>query len=337
MKYPKRDNTHIIESESFAALSSILPKEWIIRELTERDYGVDVYIEIVGKDGKVSGDLTALQIKGTKNMKFRKKGTYTFSGIKRTTLNYWLGLPVPVFLIVFCQKSKNIYWTSVENNHREGRFKGKSTTVSLKFLDEADFSKKGLVLFMLTYFREKRWAEIENAIEKVLMSYNTLGPLVLMCKRENDNKFCSTTIQYLLIQHYEYYTLLSRYLLYNKPKYLPYWYDRHLEHIKSNKLPSSLTFSFKVIKEMINDFVWDYRDCIIVAYELVTNTQKNYFLGKFPYLCGHLQTKPHTFVMEDWAARYFFDEYENETQDPKKLFFEDFSEFDFMLKDLSKT
>jgi hypothetical protein len=173
MKYPTRDNKHIIESESFAALSSILPKQWIIRELTERDYGVDLYIEIVGKDGKITGDLAALQIKGTKNVNFKENGTYTFSGIKRTTLNYWLGLPVPVFLLVFCQETRKIYWTSVEYNHREGRFKGKfkgkSKTVSLKFLIEADFSKKGLAMFMSTYIREKRWAEIENTIEKVLI------------------------------------------------------------------------------------------------------------------------------------------------------------------------
>jgi len=161
MKYPKRVDKHILESESFAALSSILPKQWVIRELTERDYGVDLYVEIVGKDGKVTGDLAALQIKGTKNVNFKENGTYTFSGIKRTTLNYWLGLPVPVFLLVFCQKTSNVYWTSVENNHREGRFKGKSKTVSLKFLIEADFSKIGLAMFMLTYIRERRCCQVD--------------------------------------------------------------------------------------------------------------------------------------------------------------------------------
>lgn len=76
-----------------------------------------------------------------------------------------------------------------------------------------------------------------------------------------------TTIQYPLIQNYEYYTILSKYLLFKKPKYLSEWYKRNLEIQKKNK-------------------------------SLIS----------------------HTFVETDWYARYYFDEYENETK-PQKSYF----------------
>lgn len=337
MEYPKRIDTHISESISFNALSSALPKEWIVRELTERDYGVDLYIELVGEDGKVTGDLVALQVKSTNSVQFNDNGLFTYSGIKSSTINYWLGLPVPVFLIVVDLNTKHVYWSSVEVNQREGRFSKDNKTASLILTKNSDFSTRGLSLFIMTYIREKRWPEIESAIEKSIMSYNSLGPLVLMCERKGDDEFCSTSVQYMLIQHYEYFTLLSRYLLSKKPKYLPHWYDRHVEYINNNKLEVSLTFSFKVIKDMIKYFVWDYRKCIIASYQLVTESQKSYFSNKLPFLYIHLQHRPHTFFMDDWAARYYLDEYEDETTNPEKLFFQDFKEFDWMLSDLTRT
>ncbi len=337
MEYPQRIDTHISESVSFNALSSVLPKEWIVRELTERDYGVDLYVELVEKKGKVTGDLVALQVKSANSVQFNDKGIFTYGGIKKSTINYWLGLPVPVFLIVVDLSNKQVYWSSVEINQREGKFIKNNKTASLTLTKDSDFSESGLALFRMTYIREKRWPEIESAIEKSIMSYNSLGPLVLMCKRKGDNEFCSTSIQYMLIQHYEFFTLLSRYLLLKKPKYLPYWYDRHVEYLKNNKLEGSLTFSYKVVKDMVKYFVWDYRDCIIASYQLVTESQKSYFSNKLPYLYMHLQHRPHTFVMDDWAARYYFDEYENETTNPEQLFFQDFEEFDWILSDLTKT
>ena len=337
MEYPQRIDTHISESISFIALSSALPKEWIVRELTERDYGVDLYVELVEKNGKVTGDLVALQVKSTNSVQFNDKGLFTYRGIKKSTINYWLGLPVPVFLIVVDLSNKHVYWSSVGMNQREGRFSKDNKTASLILTNNSDFSKSGLTLFKMTYIREKRWPEIESAIEKSIMSYNSLGPLVLMCNRKNDNEFCSTSIQYLLIQHYENFTLLSRYLLQKKSEYLPYWYDRHVEYLKNNKLEESLTFSYKVIKDMIKYFIWDYRNCIIASYQLVTESQKNYFSNKLPYLYMHLQHRPYAFVMVDWAARYYFDEYENQTTNPEELFFKDFEEFDRILSDLTRT
>jgi len=328
MDYPRRIPNHVSESSSYTILAASLPKYWIVRELTERDYGIDLYVEIVREDGRVTGDLVALQVKSTQKLTFSKQNEFIFKGIKRSTLNYWTGLPVPVFFVVVCLDTNKAYWANIESIRREGRFEGKTASISLPIKKTCDFSEAGLALFTLNYIRERRWPNIEEAIEKSLMFYNSLGPLVLMCRRANPSESCSTTIQYLLIQHYEYYTTLARYLLSKKPKYLPHWYSRNLDYIKENKAEPSLTFCFAVINEMINEFVWSYRDCIMTAYYMVTKNQKDYFFKKFPYLVSHLLNRPHTFLSDDWAARYFWDEYENETRRPEVLFFQDFSEFD---------
>jgi uncharacterized protein YpmS len=79
MTFPTRYNCHISESNSFDILSSVLPDEWIIRELTERDYGVDLYVEIVGENKKITGELVALQVKSSTKIKFNKNDQFTYS------------------------------------------------------------------------------------------------------------------------------------------------------------------------------------------------------------------------------------------------------------------
>jgi hypothetical protein len=51
LDFPKRSTTHVMESESWRLLGQFAPKEWILRDVTERDYGIDCYIEIATKDG----------------------------------------------------------------------------------------------------------------------------------------------------------------------------------------------------------------------------------------------------------------------------------------------
>jgi hypothetical protein len=226
MKYPERIEDHISESASFKALAAALPSRWIIRELTERDYGIDLYVEIVSDAGEVSGDLVALQVKSKTSLTYDASGQHIFNKIKKTTINYWLGLPVPVFFIAYCRASGGLYWSSVESNEREGQFIGDTKTCSLRIEKKSDFSKAGLSRFMRVYSIEKKWSRIENAIEKSLMAYNTLGPLILMCLREEDEDQCSSTVQYMLIQHYEYFVVLSDYFSHRSER-IEFWRERN--------------------------------------------------------------------------------------------------------------
>ena len=92
MKYPQRPSTHIKETASWKILQNSVPSEWMVRGVSERDYGVDCYIEMVGWDGSVRGDLLSIQLKGTESLNWKhndkqKRREAKFSGIKIETIN----------------------------------------------------------------------------------------------------------------------------------------------------------------------------------------------------------------------------------------------------------
>lgn len=329
MDFPQRDITHIIERQALEILTQQLPEEWIIREMTERDYGIDLYIEIIKEDKKVTGDLIAIQVKGKKKIEIGADDTFTFYTIKKSTLNYWLHLPVPVFFIVVCIETRQSYWCNVRDANRTDKFiTGASNTFYIKIAKRQNLSKNGLMLFQLYYIREKRWGAVESAMEHSLMLFNSFGPFILMCKRKNDEEFCSTTIQYILLQHYEYFYLLSRYILGKKPKAIPEWYEVNLQELKKAKDYEGVTFSYKVVKQVIQYFASDYREAVRQANLLVIKYNSKYYQKRFPYLFLHLKVRPLAFVDSDWHARYFHDEYENDTRNIEKKYFDDFTEYD---------
>ena len=103
MKLPKRPQTHVTETESWRLLQAIAPKDWIVREVSERDYGIDAYIEFASAGGHITGKLMSVQLKGVKSIKWKTaRGIQSARSpqIKSATANYRLLLPVPVFLFV---------------------------------------------------------------------------------------------------------------------------------------------------------------------------------------------------------------------------------------------
>jgi len=126
MKLPSRPETHVTEAASWRLLQNLVPETWIVREVTERDYGIDAYVEIASPAGEITGDLISVQLKGTSSIMWKpakaKNGgggkkasaTATSPQIATSTANYWERLPVPVFLFVADIAAADIYFVSVE-------------------------------------------------------------------------------------------------------------------------------------------------------------------------------------------------------------------------------
>lgn len=84
-----RTEQHIIDTRSIKRVLSILPDHWVIRELTERDYGIDLLIEIFEKGGtdtnghevyNSTGAIFHAQVKGTSTaLKVKRDGNISFS------------------------------------------------------------------------------------------------------------------------------------------------------------------------------------------------------------------------------------------------------------------
>lgn len=162
MKLPCRPEEHILESASWKILQDCLPPEWILRDVTGRDYGIDGYIELVNNKNQLTGDLVSIQLKGKKNLKWRKasKGNHyisTISGIKTATVNYWMNLPVPSFLCVAELSSEKLYFSPIKFHIRRNYSKlSKQKTLSFILDDRYEMTKEiGLQLFLSFYFREK--------------------------------------------------------------------------------------------------------------------------------------------------------------------------------------
>ena len=117
MKLPKRPRAHLTEAEAWKILQTCAPSTWIVREVTERDYGIDAYVEISDREGNVTGDLISIQLKGTASITWRgEKGNRiaTSPSIATSTANYWERLPVPVFLFVADVQARDIWFAPVE-------------------------------------------------------------------------------------------------------------------------------------------------------------------------------------------------------------------------------
>jgi hypothetical protein len=107
MNMSTRSQSHVIDSKAVKAVMRALPHEWVIRELTERDYGIDLMVEIFvagKKDARgldtyaASGWLFHIQVKGTEEPIVAKKDGFISYSMKKTALQYTEQFAVPFFL-----------------------------------------------------------------------------------------------------------------------------------------------------------------------------------------------------------------------------------------------
>ena len=318
MKYPHRAQQHVSEARSMNILHYLLPGQWIIRQVTERDYGIDLYLEIIEDDQLVTGKMVLLQVKSEPSIVFHDSVS-SVGGIKESTCNYWKALPVPVFIVVVDLLAKSAYWVCASWELRfDHDFKGHDTR-SFRVDGVSAFDEQGLRLFKRAYNRERRWHRIEGAIISAILSYKTLGPLVLHCTRMTDNMPVSSPVNALLTQHYQNFEVLVRALTdEHKSTKLGDWWKASIEFSKSISTGEPRMY-YHTAKEIITYFVPAYWATIRTAVKLVMSDQSVFWSERWPWLVLHLEHNKLLFNELDWFARYFYDEYENETANLEQL------------------
>ena len=178
MKLPKRISTHIKESDAWKILLTQVPPEWIVREVSERDYGIDCYIELVNKEAEVTGDLLSIQLKGSQNLRWKSEGNKEFvsySGIRIETINYWMSLPVPVFLFLADLSERTVYFCSVKEQVRE-QYTKFTEQKSLTFHLRKDFKlgkEEGRKILLYLYYREKHYKEFVMYLSMLLSHFDS--------------------------------------------------------------------------------------------------------------------------------------------------------------------
>jgi hypothetical protein len=163
MEYPKRVKQHISESASFNLFNLVIPNNWIARELTEKDYGIDCYLEIINDQDEITGELTLIQLKSVLyGIPWTKNDYYTLTKIKVSTTNYWKNLAVPVFVFLTYIENKKVYFKSVD---KEIRINYQNYLQQQKFNYQINKSDEFTVEnFKYQYFKERYRKQFENEL-----------------------------------------------------------------------------------------------------------------------------------------------------------------------------
>ena len=106
-----RTYQHIIDTKAIRQVLNAMPEYCVIRELTERDYGIDLMIELFSKTGEdknkhpvydTTGHVCYLQVKGTdKELKINSDNAISFN-IDKKSLYYVEKFSTPFLLLRVC-------------------------------------------------------------------------------------------------------------------------------------------------------------------------------------------------------------------------------------------
>jgi hypothetical protein len=177
MRFPTRAKSHVAETASFKRLERAIPDQWIVRYASERDYGVDCLIEPVTKPGgPVVGDLLAIQMKSIDEIAWTgpsDDAEATFSGTKVETVNYWMGLPVPVFLCVHDRKTDEVFYARVKRQARHRYLElSKQDTFGFRLARKLILdlsSDRAKIIFLMSFLQEQAQPAFARALTELLV------------------------------------------------------------------------------------------------------------------------------------------------------------------------
>lgn len=103
------------------------------------DIGIDFYCELA-EDGVPSKKFFNVQAKGTQH--FDNRWGRSFD---KATIDFWLGQPYPVYIIVYDENTRNCYWMSIEERRESLIEKMKSVGKETVYItmDKSNVLKKG--------------------------------------------------------------------------------------------------------------------------------------------------------------------------------------------------
>jgi len=98
----RRTLQHKIDTKAIRKIFTQLDENWLVRNLDERDYGIDLTLERFN-DENATGDFIFVQVKGTQS---EFNSNFSLSGFPTKTIEYSLLFDVPFF----------VFYTSLQSN-----------------------------------------------------------------------------------------------------------------------------------------------------------------------------------------------------------------------------
>ena len=107
---PQRPKQHQLEDYSTNKFKQLIPASWIVGK-KEKDYGIDLEIEIVDSNNKVTGEIFLVQLKATDSS---KSSVIQSVSMKIETLNYYKSLQLLVMLVRYSKKMDQFFFKWVK-------------------------------------------------------------------------------------------------------------------------------------------------------------------------------------------------------------------------------
>lgn len=104
----RRTQTHIIDTLAIREIMSKLPENWLVRGLEERDYGIDLSIELYNGENP-TGCFALIQVKGT-SKSFGSMNYISLGGFPTKTLQYAELFPEAFFIFHTSTSDKKTYF-----------------------------------------------------------------------------------------------------------------------------------------------------------------------------------------------------------------------------------
>jgi Domain of unknown function (DUF4365) len=286
---PKRIDQHIIEDQSFAQLLGCC-RNMLFREISRRDYGIDLLAELMEEDGRLAGRLLTIQLKGT-----RKGNRFK---IEESTLNYLVDNKLPaigVFINVD-QKSirvfdiKKIYRIFYPKNHID---------IKAEFISQEEFSTEEIIKDI--YFAQENWYDAIESTYRLFANFYVYSRAVLQVRKN---------IMYSINEQYG-ITLISVVGTYLKDALMCAKVFNHRYVGELVKINSNFNWNIQDSIDAIEAFSSACEFVVSLKSTLIQNFE-NYIKDCYPELWRLISGDNFDLIQEDWYARYYFAEFVEE-------------------------
>jgi hypothetical protein len=106
MLMPKRVRQHQLEDVSRSKFSLAIPRHWVCRD-KNKDYGIDVEIEIFDNNGSATGLVFWVQLKATES---NDASVIKNINLRIESIQYYKSLEIPVLIVRYSEKLNRFYY-----------------------------------------------------------------------------------------------------------------------------------------------------------------------------------------------------------------------------------
>lgn len=190
INFPQRPIQHEIDSRGVTILQYRLGNEYIFRQITERDYGIDALIELT-LNGDVLGKSMSIQIKSTKSVNWNANNQYKMK-IDNKTIHYWINGNNPIILFLVDVKEENAYFIDVRKQVRSNYSDYVNNNFSFVFKKSDDLiSKNGNIRFLFNSIKEFEYFNYLSAVNEFAVNWKVYFDNILC----NQNRDCFLTVE----------------------------------------------------------------------------------------------------------------------------------------------